>query len=47
MSKQDRQGVRTPSDIERKYNIGKLVKDVEDLKKKVESLETQLQKQNS
>ena len=24
MSKQDRQGVRTPADIERKYNLGQL-----------------------
>lgn len=24
MSKQDRQGVRTPADVERKYNLGKL-----------------------
>lgn len=26
MSKQDRQGVRTPADVERKYNLGKLPK---------------------
>ena len=25
MSKQDRQGVRTPADIERKYNFAKMV----------------------
>ena len=24
MSKQDRQGIRTPADVERKYNLGQL-----------------------
>lgn len=33
MSKQDRQGVRTPADIERKYNLGEVRRTFEDVQK--------------
>lgn len=33
MSKQDRQGVRTPSDVERKYNLGEIMQRVSELEK--------------
>lgn len=32
MSKQDRQGVRTPADIERKYDLGSMASDAEKIK---------------
>lgn len=33
MSRQDRHGVRTPADVERKYNLGKMRSDIERLLK--------------
>jgi len=46
MSKQDRQGARTPADLERKYNFGKTFADVfgltSDLQKYVEEIESEL-----
>lgn len=46
MSKQDRQGARTPADLERKYNFGKTFADVfgltTDLQKYVEEIESEL-----
>lgn len=33
MSKQDRQGVRTPADVERKYDLGEIRREVEKLAK--------------
>lgn len=43
--KQDRQGVRTPAELERKYPLGdiaKLDKEVDDLKQIVSSLQQKL-----
>ena len=43
MSKQDRQGVRTPADIERKYNLGKMRETLLLLTEKVSEFEKQSQ----
>ena len=47
MSKQDRQGVRTPADLERKYNFGKTFAEVmgmaSDAQRTVSEMETSLQ----
>jgi hypothetical protein len=47
MSKQDRQGVRTPADLERKYNFGKTFAELmglaQDAQKSVSQMETSLQ----
>lgn len=44
--RQDRQGVRTPADLERKYNFGaiaKMLERVDALEKRVKDVESQLQ----
>ena len=44
--RQDRQGVRTPADLERKYKFGaiaKLLERVDALEKRVKDMESQLQ----
>ena len=43
MSKQDRQGVRTPADLDRKYNLGEMKKTLKELVEKVSELEKQIQ----
>ncbi len=36
LTKQDRQGVRTPADLERKYNFGKVISDIGNITKNIE-----------
>jgi hypothetical protein len=40
MSKQDRQGVRTPADIERKYNLGKMKDHIAETNEKLTNIES-------